>query len=344
MGIWRSMAKGDELDWGVRELGPDQARPDLIRHEVEPNTAYLHMRLLAMRLGYGRRWSTTYHCSLSSYLRTVHYGGSHAEFIVTASPADLRGVTKETANRVVMGPLRLAGPVPYRGDDVEVEIGLFSIPAKDLAAPYLDLLESVGRAAGIGFIGPAMSLVGPLKDGVTALVGTGLADLQVGLSRAVHPVCTGVFAALAASPEQLGDRGCVLRDTRLHWADDLTPVTDISYIVYSIETTRERGDWSSLPGLREAYQDLIEAVRRDSVPEVKKRQAHFERVVRTSPDLLVEHATEIVDEVSRQVVVAMPGGGQSQQATDLVPWDHLPVFLSAASESANEDLLSPAAG
>jgi hypothetical protein len=75
----------------------------------------------------------------------------------------MRGITGDKLARVPIGPTRLAGPVPYLGGAIELEVGLFAIKEKDLAEPYLDFLQSVGELAGISFVTPALNLIRPLK-------------------------------------------------------------------------------------------------------------------------------------------------------------------------------------
>src|SRR5207249_3535163 len=97
---------------------------------------------------YRRRWASAYHASLNSYVR-LERRGQPAEFLRTTSPARLRSITDGDASRVSVGPTRLADPVRYRGGGITLDIGLFAIKAKDLAAPYLDFLQSVGDVAGV---------------------------------------------------------------------------------------------------------------------------------------------------------------------------------------------------
>ena len=73
-------------------------------------------------------------------------------------------------------------PAPYVGGDLEIEVGLFSVPSSDLAAPYLSLLENLSTTAGVSFISAALPFAGPILQGVKLLTGGNKVVLEIGLS------------------------------------------------------------------------------------------------------------------------------------------------------------------
>ncbi|MFI7121864.1 hypothetical protein [Amycolatopsis sp. NPDC049868] len=309
-----------------------------MRRDVERE--YLHVHLLAMRLPYERRWTSQYHCSLTSYARLEHASGTPAEFLLTTSPASMRGITGDKLARVPIGPTRLAGPVPNLGGALELEVGLFAIKEKELAEPYLDLLQSVGELAGISFVAPALNLIRPLKDGLNALIGTSDSMLEVGAVRTFTPVRTGVFAVLATTSTTLAQKRCLLTDDVLYWSDG-APVTNTAYVVLSIEASSARADWARLPEVGALYTALISAAREDRLPAVKKLLAQFERTVLLSPDLIDTDAEAIVTEVNRKIARAMPAAGQTLSHAHLPDFTDLDLFPDALSEPANRDLVVP---
>ncbi|WP_143168802.1 hypothetical protein [Amycolatopsis australiensis] len=321
----------------MHELAPDDARADLVRRAVE--NEYLHVHLLAVRLPYERRWTSRYHCSLTSYIRLEHASLTPAEFLLTTSPASMRGITGDKLARVPIGPTRLAGPVPYLGGPLDMEIGLFAIKEKDLAEPYLNFLQSVGELAGVSFVAPALSLIRPLKDGVNALIGTRDSVLEVGAVRTFTPVRTGVFAVLATTFAALAGRRCVLSDDVLCWRDG-SPVTDVAHVVFSIEASTTRADWARLPEVGSVYAALMSAARADRLQAAKKLLAQFERTVLLSPDLIESDAETIIAAAKRKIERAMPAAGQTLSHIDLPAFVDLGVFPEAASEPANRNLVT----
>jgi hypothetical protein len=334
MGWWSDAIKSHASPWVFRELDATQACQDIPRGEVRPGLEYVHVHLLAMRLPYERRWASMYHCSLNSDIRLEH-GATRAEFVLTTSPNSLRGITAKNLAKVAMGPTRLAGPVPYLGGDLDLEIGLFAIKDRDLVEPYLNLLESIGDLAGLSYVGPALSTIRPLKDGLSALAGMDDTVLEVGTVRTFTPVRTGVFAVLA-KPGPL-QRGCSVIEGILCW-DDGTPVTEIAYVVFSIEVTAERADWRRLPAIASIHDDLNRAAMSDQMPVVRQRLSQFERTVLLSPDLISVDADKIIAVVRDKINKAMPASGQTATAKDLPDFADLDLFPDADHEAANRAL------
>lgn len=329
---WSTLVRDRARPWVFRELPPSAARPGLARRAARVDEDYLHVHLLAMRLPYGRRWAATYYPSLNSYVRLEHHGGEPAEFLRTTSPSTLRSITDGDTSRVHLGPTRLAGPVPYRGGGITLDIGLFAIKARDLAAPYLDFLQSVGEVAGISYLEPARQLIRPMQNALDAILGTEDTRLEAGAARAEDPARCGVFAVLATSAL---DGGVRLADDTLTW-DDGTPVEDIAYVVFSVETSTSRADWTRLPGIAAAYRDLLAAARDDSYPDVTQRLARFRRLVTLSPDLLPHDADTIADTVEGTIHRALSGAGQSRTTAPKLPdFADLDLFPDAAAEPAN---------
>jgi hypothetical protein len=72
--------------------------------------------------------------------------------------------------------------VPYRGGDVKLEAGLFSVKEADLAAPFLEVLDDLSSAAGTSVIG-ALPFAGPLVKAFDMLVAAPDAvQLEIGVS------------------------------------------------------------------------------------------------------------------------------------------------------------------
>ncbi len=147
-----------------------------------PETAYMSVVLRSLRIPYSRRGFSRFYGTVSSRCSLVHRGGARVEFFVVTTPPDIQGVDDANANRLVTVNKRLAGPVPYRGGDVELQLALLSVKASDLAAPYLEVLENFALVAGVSFVGPALKLAGPLRRGLDLLVGADApAVLELGL-------------------------------------------------------------------------------------------------------------------------------------------------------------------
>lgn len=337
MSWWPTVVRSRAQPWVVLELEPTHAYPDLLRRPVAAGDEYLHVHLCSMRLPFERRWTSAYHASLNSYVR-VEQGG--AEFLLTTSPAQLRSIGAGDRRRIAMGKTRLAGPVPYLGGGIELEIGLFAIKDRDLAGPYLDFLQSLGDATGVSFVGPAIQMISPLRQGLTGLLGLADTTLEAGAVRTLDPARTGVFAVLAITRDKLGDRHPHLVDDTLCWSDG-SVVDDIAHVIFSVESSTHRADWRAVPGLADAYQDLAAAVRNDRYTDVTDCLARLRRTMLLSPDLTPRDVDTIVNHVTTMINKAFAGSGQSRTDKHLPGLTDLTIFVDAANEPANLDLSTP---
>ncbi|WP_409186559.1 hypothetical protein F9C11_20940 [Amycolatopsis sp. VS8301801F10] len=340
MGWWPTVVKSRAEPWVFLELEAAHALPELPRGPVVVDEHYLHIRLQAMRLPFQRRWTSTYHASLNSYVRLEHGGPPPGEFLLTTSPAQLRSIGAGDRRRIAMGPTRLAGPVPYPGGGLELEIGLFAVKDRDLAGPYLDFLQSLGETAGVSYVGAAVHLIRPLQQGLAGLLGLADTTLEAGAARTIDPVRTGVFAVLAITRDQLGERRPRLVDDTLCWSDS-TPVDDIAYVIFSIETSIHRTDWRTVPGLAEAYTDLAAAVRDDRYPDVAERLSRLRRTAVLSPDLTSPDADTIIAHVTAMIDRSFAASGQSTVPRQIPPLAELELFPAAPDEPANHDIRTP---
>jgi hypothetical protein len=184
---WPEILRKRTEDWIYAELSPDQVPLPARSGEVEPESAYLSMFLRSARIVDVRRGLKRFYAVVHSTIKLPHRTGD-ASFSVVVAPAALRDIDTDRLDRVIQLNQRLLGPVPYVGGDLEIEVGLFSVATSDLVGPYLELLETLSRTAGVAFIGSALPFVGPIVHGINLLAGGGdVTILEFGLSSTQVP-------------------------------------------------------------------------------------------------------------------------------------------------------------
>lgn len=108
--------------------------------------------------------------------------GHPAELVTITTPDTLRGADPRHLDRVITSTTRLLDAVPYRGGDLDIEIGLFSLPASNLLGPYLEFLSDVATAATVAHLPTAAALILPLRKAIDRLFGSADARLELGLA------------------------------------------------------------------------------------------------------------------------------------------------------------------
>jgi hypothetical protein len=301
MGWWNAIWKTQAENWTYVELDPRQVSQPIPFQEIQPDTGYLSIVLQSMRIVNVRRGISKFYGAVHSWISVPNIAQGTAQFQVLTTPSELKNIDAANLDRVISMDQRLLGPVPYRGGDLGLEIGLFSIKSADLAGPYLNLLEDISKVAGVSYVSAAMPFVEPIKTGINLLAGADKDSiLEVGHSRASLPPRTGYFAVIRAP------RGSI--DTsQLRLADDRrleiagTAIRNYPYIVWSLELTPHRSDWFLIPELQKAYADLRVAVQTGRSEVVDDSFAAFRRLALTSPDLLFEDAGVVAKKVEQQV-------------------------------------------
>lgn len=279
---------------------------------VEPQQWYIGVVLRSLRVPYARKGASRFYGAVTSRCSLPYRGGDPAEFFVLTTPPGLKGVDPSQADRVLTLNKRLLGPVPYRGGDLDVELGLLSVKSSDLAEPYLDLLEEIASIAGVSLLGPAATLVHPLRRGLDVLARGDPSVLEVGLSTTFASPETGLYCLVAADAAVFDHAALTLDAGSQLIVRGSGPVTEYAYLVFSVEAYAVRHDWWQIPEVGQAHEELMREVHNDDFNGVREALANFRRIVITSPDLLAAHAQEVYDEVRDDVDRAMGPRAQSR--------------------------------
>lgn len=301
MGWWSRLLRTKAEDWVFASV----AEEGVERRTVEPETAYLGVFLRSMRIVHVREGLSRFYGAVSSTCTVPHRGGAPAEFFVVTTPAALRDVEAGDADRVVVLEKRLLGPVPYRGGDLDVELGLFSIRSADLAGPYLDVLETMASVAGLAFVGPAQAFAAPLRRGLELLVGGDAPSmLEIGLAKTFSPPMTGTFCLIGASRAAVDTASLSIdHNGRVLHRGEL--VTEHPYVVVTVEAHSRRDDWFQIPSLAKAHKALISAVETGAQARVDEALAVFRRAAVLNDDLLAADGARLAEKVREDVDLAL---------------------------------------
>jgi hypothetical protein len=310
MGLFDGIVFKKADDWIFTPLAVSQTPDRLEAVPVPPNTAYLSVFLRSMRICDVRKGLSHFYGTVHSHISVPHVEKHVIEMDVVSTPGRLRGLKPDDTVDMVAFDQRLFGPVPYRGGDLNFQIGLFSIKGADLTAPYLEVLESMSRAAGVSWWQVARPFVEPLKSGIDLLVGAqGGSSLEVGAYGTWPTPSTGYHLALRAGKGSVDVARLKLGpDYKLLDASG-APYTAHPYLVLAVTMDEVRPDWFGIPDVSAAYSDLQREARKGDVNAAEQAFQVFRRVVLTSPDLVFQHAKALVREVDDMLKQVLPTVG-----------------------------------
>lgn len=304
MSILSWIFKGRAKDWIFAPLKAEQVPGSDTGTVIKPDEKYVSAMLNSFRIVDVRKGLKKFYGVVHSHWDIQGLGGP-ASFSVVTTPSELKAVDASRLDRVITMQKRLLGPVPYRGSDLELEIGLFSIKEADLAAPFLSLLEDLSGLAGTSFISAALPFAQPLQKGIAMLTGsTDDSILEVGLSRAFieSGLRTGHYLVMRAEKNAVDVSTLRVdpNDFKVLGPDN-QPVSDFPYLLFQIEASNQRSDWFNIEVLKKAYDALREAVRKGDAPAIRDGLVVFRRLALTSDDLLSTDGAALADKVKAEI-------------------------------------------
>jgi hypothetical protein len=331
MALLDKILRTKAIDYTYAPITP--AVGDTPRTAIQSGGSYISVLLRSMRIVSVRRGWNKFYPVVHSYISVPHRSGRVAEFQSVTSPSRLSELDASHLDRVISLNHRLLGPTPYRGGDLNLEIGLFSVKSDDLAKPFLSILETMAGAAGVSFVSVAMPFVAPLKQGLELLTGSNNISLEIGLSTIISEPETGYVFVMRASREEF-------KPEELKIAEDFRVVNkenyaigDHPYMVFSIEASASREDWFLIPDIASVYAELMEAVHKGKATDASELFSTFKRTALTSHDLLASDAKRLVKEVQDDLAEQLPTSMTSAITGQLRPLSaYIPRFSDTISQ------------
>jgi len=300
MGWWNNVWKTRAEDWVYGWLGPEQVPPNSPSGRIVPDTAYLNVFLKSARVVDVRKGLSNFYGVVHSFIKLAHPSLKTAEFNVVTTPTALKNVD-ERVDRVVQINQRLLGPTPYRGGDLEIEVGLFSVPSSSLAGPYLSLLENLSAAAGVSFISTALPFVSLILEGMKLLAGGQDIRLEIGLSMTEPEPRQGYCVVVRAPKDALPLTSLYLDPADFRLLDwNGRSIASYPYLVLEVQAQRNRADWFRIPDLAKPYSRIKEFYREGPgrSEDTDAALQMFRRVARTCDDLIIEDANKVAKGVA----------------------------------------------
>jgi hypothetical protein len=323
MGWLKEIFSSRTKDWFFSQL-PVAPDPNFVLTKIIPADAeYVSIILKSMRIVNVRKGLSKFYATVHSHIEVPYLTGKPACFNYVTTPGTLEKLDGAHIDRVVNLNRRLLGPIPYRGADIKLEIGLFSIKEADLAAPFISLLTSMSSLGGVSFINTALPYIEPLEKGIELLTGSGDDTiLEIGINTELNIIKTGYYVVIRAEKDSInvGDLKIDKNDFRLLDKNNV-PIKDYPYMVFEISSIPNRDDWFNIPEISDSYNKLQEQVRKGKTEDVSNALTVFKLVVLTSPDLLLRDGKivykKVEDEIKEIFATTPTSRTKSYQLKDL---------------------------
>lgn len=284
----------------VHWLEPGQVPGGEAREPIRPGGDYLRLDLRALQVPYVRKGLKRYYGMVNSEVALAHRGQGTAQFQAVIAPPELKNVDASRRDRFVSFDRPLAGPVPYRGGDLELQVGLFSVAFENLLEPYVGLLEEIGSKCSVEFINLAMPYAGLLAKGVSLLTGSNNEQmLEIGIQANLKAPRTGWLLVMRADADEFpADRleKLSVKGDKPKLMEGRARLKDYPYMLLCLGRSPERPDWYDIPELKAQHGLYNEALRSNDREKAEAALRAFELAVFTCPDLLTADATRVGQE------------------------------------------------
>jgi hypothetical protein len=288
---------------------------------VTADDCYISVFLESLYMGSVRKGLTRFYGTVTSHCSIPSLDGGRAEAVVATTPASLKDADAKNLDRVVIDGRRLFGPTPYRGGDLDVEVGLFLVPTQNLIGPYLEVVEDIAKLAAAPYVAAAAPFIGPATKALGLLLGDngGNVELQIGLAKSWSSPEIGLFAVA-----RRGFAGDLLYDrSQRRLAADGKAISE-PHLVLRFESTKSRDDWHQIPDLLNAYNDLKRAALSNNLKQAEAAVEAFRLRAQFSPDLIRADAVRLTKKCMEAFKQAFPA---VQTAAEPAP-PTLPDFAS----------------
>jgi hypothetical protein len=331
MGWLSDIFKTKAKSWYYAQLPAAQTPGSVPVQTIEADQAYINVWLKSMRIVNVRKGLSEFYPTVHSHIELQNISGKASSFNYVTTPNNLEKLDGSRIDKVVNINRRLLGPVPYRGGDIKFEVGLFSIKQADLAEPFIKLLADMSTLGGVSFVSAALPYVKPLEQGIELLTGSQSDTiLEIGVVTEFNPVQTGYFVVMRAPANSIKTSELKVdkNDYRLTYKNG-EDIEDYPYLVFEISASTNRDEWFNISEVSMAYNALREEVRKGDHTSAGKALQLFNRIVYTSPDLLMKDAEVIIKKVGddvAKILSAVPTSLESAKISDLPPLEKYEIY------------------
>jgi hypothetical protein len=277
------------------KIPPERVDERIGDGELKPRAQYFEVRVHRIFLAQEREWFTRYTPLLLAGAE-FSYDGQEMFAPTVVGPATLQRLGGAVPAEGVVARTRIAGPVPYVGDQLAVSVVLYKLEHSNVAQPFLDALESVS-----GVLDLAAGILPYAKIARVVLTGVGAATggtkPVLAWADQFSPPTQGYYALVDADVP-VDEHSLSVAKGELY--ADGKPLRSGDYVLYSVNAFDQGSvDVTRLPLYRQWQAVLGEAAKAATDEIWESAKVNFSSLVSmlyTSPDLTRDHAAALKSE------------------------------------------------
>jgi hypothetical protein len=272
-------------------------------YPIRREEMYFTVRVHELFLARSAEWWKIYD-PLALVTAEFDYGTDRISVPSIIGPDLIKRIAGPAKHGVILNEIRVVGPYPYRGGELDLSVSLYAVERQDYATGLLHVVDRVATAVGDSGDMAVMSKVGgAVVESVETLLGLQQTVFLTGhrFSTGSHPVDgfrAGYFALFSPPAPSLSK--LKVQDHRLMTANlngEWSGYTQSDYVLYSVMGSDSRGDKSNLPFyrmLRQAERAALGGGTKSWQRAKATLQTWFEQMLE-SPDFTQTEAWRLLD-------------------------------------------------
>lgn len=244
---------------------------------LQPQASYFEIRLKQMMLRHQREYWREFRPFCTFVAGFIHNGRvQEMPFII--GPQRLGDQAAAAGGDAVeYRNVRVAGPFPYEGDDLQLFCALSRLEASNWAVQALSLLETVAKAFDASKVTRYLDIAAPLVQGLESFLGMDKVELRLGMQQVYEqPVGRGGLRpnALRARHELLVNvpdhtldsaarQRFWVKEGRLFYGDrpeTAQPYREADFLLFELRPLRDRGDYTTFDFHTVYWQEAVKAL------------------------------------------------------------------------------------
>lgn len=299
--LWQRIRRRFDAEAGHlhRLFFPQEDGPEMV-----PDDSYLRVWLSELFLAKEVAWGSERIPAVQASVR-MRYGGLSPKTFATLVQPQVR------AGRGVFEDFQLTELLPYRGQSVELQAGLYAIVTKNNLGTAIDIVTSFASLV-TPPVSAVLAVIDKVADGIEKVIEANAADPLLcllgtlaapggGLTNELRP---GWLAVVRATEAQLPRAELHLADGRL--CRNGTRLTGFDYLVLRIEGRKERDDWRT-PDLDRAIGEAAYAKDLGRAEEYQRALSDALSKIWFSADLTTVQRRQLAAAVKEELGAAEPG-------------------------------------
>lgn len=275
---------------------------------IEPDECYVEIFVESLRLKKARKFGTTFHGLVYSFVRLAQEAEEDAELAAISKPDKLAQMDAANLDRVITMSTQMMGAVPWRGGALRLELGLFSIKSGNLMSPLLDYVARVSSAGGISFIGQVKPFLPLITEGMDLIARQSKeAVIEVAIDTTLTPEKSRLCAVIAVPKPNINPADLTLDPTDRKLLHRGLPLEE-AYCVFSIRRTDQKADFGAIPDIKAGWAALKSAILSADANQADVAMAAFSRTVLVSADLITRDKTRLIAKAREMKEGAFPTG------------------------------------